>query len=105
MNRLLFAGVLGFAAIAFTACNNEKFSVGGVPGWIESGAKIEDEPDPLQPDPRLDLDDDSEGGPVQFKFITDKRNYPDPPEKKVSKKLEPDPLERGRTYRIKRLVR
>lgn len=104
MNRLLLIGALGSALITFTSCTNDKMQVGGVPGWIEGGARIEDEPDPLAPDPRLDLDDDSEGGPVQFTLITDKRDYPDPPAKKAEKP-GPDPLERGRDYRIKRLVR
>lgn len=104
MNRLLLVGAIGFTAVSFTACTNDKMTVGGVPGWVQGGAKIEDEPEPLAPDPRLDLDDDSEGGPVQFKLTTDKRDYPDPPVEKVEKP-GPDPLERGRDYRIKRLVR
>ena len=104
MNRLLLAGAIGLAIVTFSSCTNDKMTVGGVPGWIQGGAKIEDEPDPLRPDPRLDLDDDSEGGPVEFKLITDKREYPAAPARKAEKP-EPDPFERGREYRIKRLVR
>ncbi len=104
MNRLLFAGAIGFAALSFTSCTNEKMTVGGVPGWIEGGARIEDEPDPLAPDARLDLDHGGESGPLQFTLNTDNRNYPEPPAEKAEKP-GPDPLERGRDYRIKRLVR
>ena len=100
MNRLFLAGAICFASISFSACtSSNNFTMGGVPGWIEGGAKIEDEPDPLRPDPRLDLDDDSEGGPVEFQLITDKREYPGAPPKKAEK---PVMAAMGRPQRAKR---
>lgn len=82
----------------------DKFSMGGVPGWVADGAKLESEPEPLRPDPALIAHED-ESGPVQFELITDRRTYKSPPVKKTKTVSTADPLERGRDARIRRLVR
>jgi len=102
MFRISILSAVIAAAAFLTSCSN-KMEMAGVPGWIASGAKIGDEPEPYRPDPAI-IEHESEGGPIEFKMITDKRQYKAPPAKKKTKP-EPDPLERGREWRIKRLVR
>ena len=106
MNRLILTAAFSFTALSFTACTStSNLSVEGVPGWVNDGAQIEEEPDPIAPDIRVvHQEEEDEGGPVEFQLITDKREYPDPPEKKAAKP-GPDPLEPGRDRRISRLVR
>jgi hypothetical protein len=82
----------------------DSFRMGGVPAWIADGAKLEDEPDPVKPDPAI-MSHDNESGPVVFEWITDKRRYEAPPVKKTTSTRIADPLERGRDSRIKRLFR
>lgn len=91
--------------ILFIGCaSNERFEMGGIPKWVAGGTKISGEPEPMQPDPAI-IPFARESGPVRFTYITDKRQYDDPPEKKAKKPSTSDPLERGRDYRIKRLFR
>jgi len=107
MNRLILVAAFCITAISFTACTttNNKIAVDGVPGWVRDGAELEYEPEPVAPDIRVvHQEEEDESGPVEFSMITDKRQYPDPPEKKAAKP-GPDPLERGRENRIARLVR
>lgn len=107
MNRLtLTALLLGLAAFLQACTSNsstDKFSMGGVPGWIADGAQLEDEPEPYKPDPAI-ISHEDESGPVVFELITDKRNYTAPPVEKVSVRTT-DPIESGRESRIKRLFR
>lgn len=92
-------------SLLFTGCvSNEDVELGGAPAWIAGGAKIDDEPEPFKPDPAL-LDFDEEGGPVELRIITDKRDYKTPSVKKTTSSPSSDLLERGRDYRIKRLFR
>ncbi len=103
MNRLFLYGLLPLLSVAFLGCaSNESLSVGGVPKWIADGAQIESEPKPYRPDPAI-IAHESESGPLEFGLITDRRRYEAPPVK-VSKPA-PDPFERGRERRIRRLVR
>lgn len=107
MNRLLsFVPLLGIAAlVAGCASQQANVEVVGVPEWIASGAKLSDEPEPLRPDPAI-IHHESESGPVELRIFTDRETYPDPPKKrKTRSRPEPDPIERGREYRIKRLFR
>jgi hypothetical protein len=107
MNRLLLVAAFSFAALSFTACTttSNKLVVDGVPGWVRDGAQLEYEPAPVAPDIRVvHQEEEDESGPLEFNMITDKREYPDPPEKKAVKP-GPDPLEPGRDRRIDRLVR
>lgn len=108
MNRLTLTALLLGLAVFLPACTSnsstDKFSMGGVPGWIADGAKLEDEPEPYKPDPAI-ISHEDESGPVVFELITDKRNYAAPPVKKTTSVRTTDPLERGRDYRIKRLFR
>jgi len=105
MNRFLPATLLAVVSLSMASCTpGEKFSMGGVPGWIADGARLESEPAPRRPDPAIITHDD-ESGPVHFELITDRRTYKTPPVKKSTKVVAPDPLERGRDARIRRLVR
>lgn len=105
MNRFLPSAPLLTLPFLLAACTPaDRFSVGGVPGWIADGAKLESEPAPLRPDPAIIAHED-ESGPVNFELITDRRVYPSPPVKKTKKVSTTDPLERGRDARIRRLVR
>lgn len=101
MIRLLSLSFLAIIGLTFTACTNNGIEMGGVPEWMLDGAKIGPEPAPMAPDPAL-LDFKDESGPVEFFMITDVRNYPLAPPKKVEKTKEID-YERGRDRRIKRL--
>ena len=103
--------ILLLALVAFVpACttpdaSNNDFSIGGIPKWLAGGAKIDDEPAPLKPDPAI-MHHKSEGGPVSFELITDNRTYHAPkPKKKATPARQADPVERGREQRIKRLFR
>jgi len=79
--------------------------MGGVPAWIVGGAKLEGEPDPYRPDPAIANYDD-ESGPVNFTLTPEKKNYSSSSTtRKKATKSTRDPLERGRDYRIRRLVR
>lgn len=108
MNRLPLTALLLSLAAFLPACTSnsstDKFSMGGLPGWIADGAKLEDEPAPYKPDPAI-ISHEDESGPVVFELITDKRTYAAPPVKKTSPVRTTDPLERGRDSRIKRLFR
>lgn len=107
MKNSITLSAFGFAAILLSSCaSNEKFEVGGVPAWVAGGAKLDTEPEPYRPDPAIAVHED-ESGPVNFTLITDKHKYPDAPSKakKKSASSTRDPLERGRDYRIRRLVR
>lgn len=84
--------------------SNEKVLVGGVPEWIADGARLSDEPPPRRPDAAVPHFP-GERGQVEFTVITDKRTYPAPPQPRASRQSEPDPLERNREARIRRLVR
>ncbi len=104
MNRLFLCGLLPLLSIAFLGCtSNDSLTVGGVPKWIAEGARIESEPKPYRPDPAI-IAHESESGPVEFGWITDRRTYAAPPAKKAGKPAA-DPFERGRDRRIRRLVR
>ncbi len=80
--------------------------MGGVPAWIASGAKFDDEPAPYKPDPAI-IHFDSESGPLEFEIVTDQREYKTPKTttKKSSTSSTRDPIERGRDSRLKRLLR
>lgn len=106
MNRFHLSGLLTLISLSMLGCNStgNRFSVDGVPGWIADGARIEDEPEPRRPDAAIIAHED-ESGPVSFHLITDKRRYEEPKVKKTIKTNTPDPLERGRDARIRRLVR
>lgn len=105
MNRFLLLSSLAVLSLSMSGCTSgDKFSVGGVPGWIAEGARLESEPAPRRPDNALIAHDD-ESGPVHFEWITDRRSYKTPPVKKTAKVATSDPLERGRDARIRRLVR
>ncbi|MDF1657195.1 MAG: hypothetical protein P1U58_06255 [Verrucomicrobiales bacterium] len=97
------------ATAFFTSCvSSENIELGGAPGWIAGGAKIEDEPDPIAPDPAI-LEFEEEGGPVELKIITDKRKYQQTSQRTRSvsspRNSGGDLIEPGRDYRIKRLFR
>jgi len=106
MNRSFFLFPLLCLPALFSACQtqNANVEVVGVPQWIANGAKLSGEPEPVRPDPAI-MHHDSESGPIELRIITDRRNYPDPPKKRRTKKTSSgsDPLERGREYRIRRL--
>ena len=108
MNRLLLTAIFLGTSALLTACTSNsptnRFSMGGLPGWIAGGAQLADEPEPYKPDPAI-ISHEDESGPVVFELITDKRNYPAPPVKKTTSVRAIDPLERGRDSRIKRLFR
>jgi len=105
MNRSLPLSFLAALSFSMPGCTSgDKFSMGGVPGWIADGARLESEPAPRRPDNALIVHDD-ESGPVHFELITDRRSYKAPPVKKSTKVTTSDPLERGRDARIRRLVR
>ncbi|MEC8826126.1 MAG: hypothetical protein VXX36_10120 [Verrucomicrobiota bacterium] len=101
MIRLLFLSSLAVTGLSLTACANKAIQMGGLPEWMLDGAKIGYEPAPIAPDPAL-LDFKSESGQIEFSMITDARDYPLAPPKKVEKTKEVD-YERGRDRRIKRL--
>ena len=48
MNRLTLIALLLGLAVFLTACTSnsptDKFSIGGLPGWIAGGAQLADEP-------------------------------------------------------------
>jgi len=94
--------------LSLTSCTkDDEFRVGGVPAWLATGAKIDDEPEPYRPDPAIAAYD-RESGPVKFTLTPEKHTYASAPSKKKKKTATTstsDPLERGRYYRIKRLVR
>ena len=107
MTRFFVSGFFCIAAAMFTGCTtNDKLTMGGVPAWLSSGAKLESEPEPMAPDNAL-IPFEEESGPVEWKLITDKWDYPTAPTKKVEKTtaFSTDPIERGRGYRLRRLVR
>lgn len=107
MNRIFLFGILSLTVTVFTGCtSNGKLTAGGVPAWLAGGATIDAEPDPVRPDAAI-IPYEEESGPVEWKLITDKREYPAAPEKKMTKPnaYSSDPLERGRGYRLRRLVR
>ncbi|MEM9284211.1 MAG: hypothetical protein AAGA96_20530 [Verrucomicrobiota bacterium] len=102
MNRIFTLSFLALAACFFTACQtNNAIQVGGVPEWMMGGATLDDEPAPMPPDPAM-IDFRNESGPIEFFMMTDVRNYPLAPKKRVTKTKEIE-YERGRDYRIKRL--
>ena len=102
MIRLITLSFFAVTAMTFTACQSRNpIELGGVPEWMFEGAKLGDEPAPMPPDPAM-IDFDDESGPVEFFMVTDIRNYPLAPKKRVTKKKEIE-YERGRDYRIKRL--
>ncbi|MEC5126704.1 hypothetical protein VSU19_08090 [Verrucomicrobiales bacterium BCK34] len=106
MKHLLTISFSGILLLLLTGCTkDDEFRVGGVPAWLATGAKIDDEPEPYRPDPAIAAYDD-ESGPVSFTLTPEKRNYAGAPvKKKKTTTSTRDPLERGRDYRIKRLVR
>jgi len=106
MNRHLAIGLFPLVVLALAGCtSNENLEAGGVPAWLANGAKLAAEPEPRQPDAAI-MDFEDESGQVQFRYITDKRDYPEPSQKrKRSSRSERDPIEPGREYRIRRLVR
>ncbi|MEX2580115.1 MAG: hypothetical protein WD342_13740 [Verrucomicrobiales bacterium] len=105
MNRLFPIGLSCLVAVLLASCaSNEKVSVGGVAGWVADGAKLDKEPPPRKPDAAVAVVED-ESDPVSFSVVTDRRPYPNAPVKRVEAPSTDDPLERGRDYRIKRLVR
>ena len=87
MNRLLFLSSLAITGLSLTACANKAIEIGGLPEWMLDGAKIGYGPAPIAPDPAL-LDFKSESGQVEFSVITDARDYPLAPPKKVEKTKE-----------------
>ncbi len=104
MIRLLTFSSIAALALVLTSCSSQnKVQVGGVPKWMMEGARIGSEPAAMAPDPEM-LDYKDESGPVEFFMITDIRNYPLSPPKKVSQ-VEEIEYERGRDSRIKRLFR
>jgi hypothetical protein len=100
---ILPLSILG-AAVLVGCASNDKVIVGGVPEWIADGAKLSSEPAPRKPDAAVPHFP-SESGPIEFTVITDKRTYPAPPRASTARRSEPDPLERNREARIRRLVR
>jgi hypothetical protein len=105
MNRFLLSFSLAALSFSMPGCTSgDRFSMGGVPGWIADGARLESEPAPRRPDNALIVHED-ESSPVHFEWITDRRSYKTPPLKKTTKVTTSDPLERGRDARIRRLVR
>ncbi|HQZ27118.1 MAG: hypothetical protein KA250_07955 [Verrucomicrobiales bacterium] len=105
MKRIFHLGLPLFASLLLSSCGtSDSFRMGGVPAWIADGAKLEDEPAPVKPDPAIQSHE-NESGPVMFEWITDKRHYKAPPVKKAPSTRISDPLERGRDSRIKRLFR
>ena len=105
MNRFLVCCPLLALPILLSGCTPaDRVSVGGVPGWIADGAKLESEPAPLRPDPAI-ISHEDESGPVAFELITDRRVDQPAPVKKTKQVSTADPLERGRDARIRRLVR
>lgn len=104
MKSLLIIGFCTAACLSQISCTSKSnLEMGGVPGWLKAGAKISDEPEPRKFDSAI-LDYEEESGPIAFRMNTDKREYDAPPAPK-KESTEVDPLERGRDYRIKRLVR
>lgn len=103
MDRLIPLSFLAALTLSTNACTNNSLEIGGVPGWMINGAKIDFEPITLAPDPSL-LDFKSESGPVKFSMLTDVRHYTPAPkkEREKAKKVE---YERGRDYRVKQLFR
>lgn len=103
MDRLIPLSFLAALTLSTNACTNNSVEIGGVPGWMINGAKIDFEPITLAPDPSL-LDFKSESGPVKFSMLTDVRYYTPAPkkEREKAKKVE---YERGRDYRVKQLFR
>jgi hypothetical protein len=91
--------VLGSVSCTTTDSN---LTMHGIPKWIAGGAKLDREPAPNAPDPAI-IHYDRTSAPVRWSLNTDNRDYPEP--LSASNKAEVDPLERGRDYRIKRLVR
>lgn len=109
MKTLSFFFVTCLATALLTSCvPGENIELGGAPGWIVGGAKLEDEPDPVAPDPAIP-EFQEEGGPVELKIVTDKKKYgqPSQPSRSSSsgQSRQTDVIEPGRDYRIKRLFR
>jgi|TARA_B110000305_G_C19291397_1_gene564372 hypothetical protein len=105
MKIIITFSIVSALALMLSSCTKDDvFRMGGVPSWIANGAKIEGEPEPFRPDPAIaHYDDDS--GPVNFTLTPEKKNYATYTPKKKSNTSTRDPFERGRAYRIKRLVR
>ena len=110
MTRLPLTGLLLAVAAFVPACttpdaSDNDFSVGGIPKWLSEGAKLDDEPEPMKPDPSI-MHHESESGPLSFELITDNQRYETPkPVKKATPARQADPIEGGRNQRIKRLFR
>lgn len=107
MKSVLILTASGLLALTQISCTpTERFTVGGVPGWLASGAIIEDEPEPYRPDNAIIVHED-ESGPVNFELITDRKLHRTSAAKKKAAKptAKPaaDPIERGRDRRIRRL--
>jgi len=109
MNRLLATGSSLLIGSFFASCAPaDRFHMGGVPRWLAEGAQISSEPKPYRPDSAI-LYHGTESGPVEFKYITDRRAYPAP---KSDSKPSEDRLRttgnlgnRGGESRVRRLVR
>lgn len=103
MKSLLLSSLSVALVFGLTSCTttDSNLTMHGIPKWIAGGAKLDREPEPFVPDPAI-IHYARTSAPVKWSLRTDTRDYPEPP---VVKKSEPDPLERGRDYRIKRLVR
>lgn len=109
MNRLLLTGLLSFSPLLFSSCTTDgNVSVGGVPAWLASGAKFDDEPAPYKPDPAI-IHFDSESGPLQFEIVTDRdETRTAKPSTKTTKKSsttqKKTTQENGRDSRLKRFL-
>ena len=105
LSTLSVAVCLGLTSCATTdsklASTDKDLTMHGIPLWLAGGAKLDREPEAFVPDPAI-IHYPRTSAPVKWVLKTDQRDYPAPPS--VSK-TEPDPLERGRENRIKRLVR
>ncbi|MDF1810941.1 MAG: hypothetical protein P1V20_01965 [Verrucomicrobiales bacterium] len=113
---------IGVLSLSFVGCvshseNGKKNGIvmGGVPGWIAAGARIESEPEPVKPDP-THLPFKKKGGPVSFEMSLEKNFEPSPEPKRrtfLKKKDDHDPvpeaieeaMDPGRNDRLKRLIR
>lgn len=105
MKILISLSISGALVLMLSSCTkDDEFRMGGVPAWVAGGAKIADEPEPYRPDPAIAVYED-DSGPVNFTLTPEKQNYTSSPTKKKATTSTRDPLESGRDYRIKRLVR
>ncbi len=109
MNRLLLTGLLSLSPLLFSSCTTDgSVTVGGVPAWLASGAKFDDEPAPYKPDPAI-IHFDSESGPLHFEIVTDREETKTAKTStKTSKKSSTTSArttqERGRNSRLKRFL-